>query len=170
MPTFLTVYVRWIDRISDAVGILAMYLVFVMIGILLADAIWSNVIGYPIHWGIEAAQFALAAYYFMGGARTLKNDSHVRMDLFYENLSTRGKAKMNLITMVCLLFYLGVMLFGSISSLNYAIETNERRFSMWNPSMIPIKALMVACIVLMLLQTLSLIVKHVATLRRADPT
>ena len=79
---------------------------------------------------------------------TLKNDTHVRMDLFYDNLSTRGKAWMNLITMICLLFYLGVMLFGSISSLGYAIETNERRFSMWNPSMIPIKALMVACIIL----------------------
>jgi hypothetical protein len=57
------------------------------------------------------------------------------------------------------------MLWGSISSLQYAIETDERRFSLWNPSMIPIKSLMVACIVLMLLQTVSLFFKHWAALR-----
>ena len=96
---------------------------------------------------------------------TLKNDNHVRMDLFYENLSVKGKARMDLVTIVCLIFYLGVLLFGSISSLQYAIETGERRFSMWNPSMIPIKALMVGCIVLMLLQSFSLVFKHIATLR-----
>jgi hypothetical protein len=57
------------------------------------------------------------------------------------------------------------MLWGSLSSLQYAIETDERRFSIWNPSMIPIKALMVGCIVLMLLQTVSLFFKHWASLR-----
>jgi TRAP-type mannitol/chloroaromatic compound transport system permease small subunit len=99
---------------------------------------------------------------------TIKDDSHVRMDLFYERLSPRGRAKMDLVTIGCMLFYLSVMLIGSISSLKYAIETGERRFSMWNPSMIPIKALMVACLILMLLQGVSLVFKHIATLRGAD--
>ena len=54
-------------------------------------------------------------------------------------------------------------------SLNYAIETGERRFSMWNPSMIPIKALMVACLVLMLLQSVSLVFKHIASAARSRP-
>jgi TRAP-type mannitol/chloroaromatic compound transport system permease small subunit len=150
---------------SDYVGIVAMYLIFLMVGVLLMDAVTRNVLEIPVHWAIEAAQFTLTAYYFLGGAMTLKNDNHVRMDLFYENLSVKGKARMDLVTIVCLIFYLGVLLFGSISSLQYAIETGERRFSMWNPSMIPIKALMVGCIVLMMLQSFSLVFKHIATLR-----
>lgn len=158
-------YVRIVDRMSDYVGIVAMYLIFLMIGVLLMDAVTRNVLEIPVHWAIEAAQFTLTAYYFLGGAMTLKNDSHVRMDLFYESLSVKGKARMDLVTIVCLIFYLLVLLFGSISSLQYAIETGERRFSMWNPSMIPIKALMVGCIVLMLLQSISLVFKHIATLR-----
>ena len=68
-------------------------------------------------------------------------------------------------TVWCLIFYLAVMLAGSVSSLRYAIATDERRFSMWNPSVIPIKALMVFCLVLMLLQAFSLVFKHIATLR-----
>ncbi|ALG91907.1 MULTISPECIES: TRAP transporter small permease subunit [Actibacterium] len=168
MPNVIRTYVRLIDRMSDYVGYVAMYLIFLMVAILLLDAVMRNVIQIPLHWAIEAAQFTLAAYYFMGGAMTLKNNDHVRMDLFYEHLSERGKAWMDLATIGCLLFYLVVMLIGSISSLEYAIQTGERRFSMWNPSMIPIKVLIVACIVLMVLQTVSLIFKHVATLRGAD--
>jgi TRAP-type mannitol/chloroaromatic compound transport system permease small subunit len=132
---------------------------------LIFDAITRNVLNIPIHWAIEFTQFTLAAYYFLGGPITLKNNDHVRMDLWYANLSERGKAKMDLFTIGCMIFYLVVMLVGSISSLQYAIETGERRFSMWNPSVIPIKALLTACLVLMLMQALSLVFKHIATLR-----
>ena len=170
MSKFVRTYVRVVDRVSDYTGIVAMYLIFAMVAILLLDAITRNVIDIPMHWGIEAAQFTLAAYYFLGGAMTIKNNDHVRMDLFYGKLSDRGRDWMDLVTIGCLLFYLVVMLIGSISSLQYAIETNEKRFSMWNPSMIPIKILMTICIVLMILQTISMIFKHVAALKGEELT
>ncbi len=165
MAPALKAYVRVIDRVSDYVGLIAMYLIFLMIAVLISDAVSDNVFDYPIHWGVELTQFTLAAYYFMGGARTLKNGNHVRMDLFYDYLTDAGKARLDAVTILCLIFYLLVLLFGSVSSLGYAIETGERRFSMWNPSMIPIKALMAGCIVLMLLQSFSELIKHIATLR-----
>ena len=165
MQKYLNIYVRVVDRASDYVGLVAMYLIFLMVAILLLDAVTRNVINIPLHWGIEAAQFTLAAYYFMGGAMTIKNDDHVRMDLFYGKYTRKGKDWIDVATIGCLLFYLVVMLIGSISSLEYAIETNEKRFSMWNPSMIPIKVLMVGCIGLMILQTISMIIKHISDLR-----
>lgn len=165
MPHLIRAYVRIVDRMSDYVGYLAAALIFVMGGTLLLDAVTRNVLNIPIHWAIEFTQFTLAAYYFMGGPITLKNNEHVRMDLWYANLSERGKARLDLVTIGCLIFYLGVMLVGSISSLQYAIETNERRFSMWNPSVIPIKALLTVCLVLMLMQAFALVFKSVATLR-----
>ena len=165
MPQVIKAYVRLIDRISDYVGYLAASLIFFMGAVLIFDALTRNVINMPVHWAIELTQFTLAAYYFMGGPITLKNNEHVRMDLWYANLSERGKAGMDLVTVWCMIFFLGVMLWGSISSLEYAIETNERRFSIWNPSTIPIKALLTVCLVLMLLQAFSLVFKHIATLR-----
>ena len=165
MPQLIKGYVRLIDRISDYVGYLAASLIFFMGATLLFDAFTRNVIQMPVHWAIELTQFTLAAYYFMGGPITLKNNEHVRMDLWYANLSDRGKAKVDLFTIGCLIFYLVVMLVGSISSLQYAIETGERRFSIWNPSVIPIKPLLTLCLVLMLLQSFSLVFKHIATLR-----
>ena len=165
MPQLIRSYVRIVDRVSDYVGYLAASLIFFMGATLLFDAFTRNVINMPVHWAIELTQFTLAAYYFMGGPITMKNNEHVRMDLWYANLSDRGKAKLDLLTVGCMIFYLGVMLIGSISSLQYAIETNERRFSIWNPSTIPIKSLLTLCLVLMLLQAFSLIFKHIATLR-----
>ena len=165
MPHLIRAYVRIVDRVSDYVGYLAASLIFLMVATLLLDAVTRNVLNIPIHWAIEFTQFTLAAYYFMGGPITLKNNEHVRMDLWYANMSDRGKAKLDLVTVWCMIFYLGVMLWGSISSLQYAIDTNERRFSMWNPSTIPIKALLTVCLVLMLLQAFALVFKHVATLR-----
>jgi len=165
MPHVIRAYVRIVDKVSDYVGYLAASLIFVMVATLLFDAVTRNVLNIPVHWAIEFTQFTLAAYYFMGGPMTLKNNDHVRMDLWYANLSDRGKAKLDLFTVFCLIFYLGVMLWGSISSLQYAIETNEKRFSLWNPSVIPIKALLTICLVLMLLQAFSLVIKHIATLR-----
>jgi len=165
LPRWASTYVRVVDRLSDRVGIVAMYLIFLMIAVLLLDAVTRNVVHMPLSWCIEFVQFTLAAYYFMGGAMTLKDEDHVRMDLLYDRLSDRGKARLDAVTLFCLLFYLGVLLWGSISSLGYAIETGERRFSMWNPSMIPIKALMAACILLMILQTVSILIKTVARLR-----
>ncbi len=165
MAELMRGYVRVVDRLSDWVGHVAMYLIFAMVAVLLLDAVTRNVIHIPLHWCVELAQFMLAAYYFMGGAMTLKNDSHVRMDLLYASFTERGRARMDAVTVLCLIFYLSVMLWGSLSSLQYAIDTDERRFSIWNPSMVPIKVLMVACIILMLLQSFSLLFKHVATLR-----
>lgn len=168
MPPVIRTYVRVVDKLSTYVGYAAMSLVFVMIAVLLLDAVTRNVIRIPLHWCVEFAQFTLVAYYFMGGAMTLKNDEHVRLDLFYSRLSEHGKAWIDITTIGCLIFYLVIMLIGSISSLQYAIHTNEKRFSIWNPSMIPIKALLVACLVLMILQSFSLLFKHIATVRGVD--
>ena len=168
LPNALRLYVRAADGSARWVGGVAMYLIFVMVAVLLLDAVTRNVIDVPLHWCIEFAQFTLAAYYFAGGAETLRNGSHVRMDLLYSGRSERGRAWLDLATVGCLLFYLVVMLIGSWGSLSYAIATDERRFSIWNPSMIPIKAFMLGCLALMLLQAIALVIKNVATLRGLD--
>ena len=72
------------------------------------------------------------------------------------------KARMDMVTSFCLVFYLVCLLIGSVSSTIYAIETGQRKFSQWNPSMIPIKVIMVTGIALMLLQAISMFFKDLA--------
>lgn len=165
MPSVIRSYVRLMDGISDFVAAFARYLIYVMIGVLLFDVISDKAFGIVQNWSVETAQFTLAAYYFMAGPQTLKNDQHVRLDLLYANFTDRGRARMDAVTIWIVVFYLGVMLWGAISSLQYSWETNQRLPSLWAPSLVPIKVLMVICLVLMILQCLSIFFKDVAKAR-----
>lgn len=163
MPKAITLYVRYVDYLSEKFGRIAMYSVVVMIAVMLLNAFTRNFLNIPLSWCVEMAQFLLAGYYIVGGAYSMQLDDHVRMDLLYSRYSEKTKARIDVFTSGCLIFYLCTLLYGSISSTIYAIETGQRKFSMWNPSMIPIKMIMVAGIFLMLLQALSIFFKDYAT-------
>jgi TRAP-type mannitol/chloroaromatic compound transport system permease small subunit len=168
MPSFIVKYVTVVDYLSTRFGRIAMYLIFLMIGTLLLDAVTRNILKIPMFWCVELAQFTLAAYYIMGGAYSMQLDSHVRMDLVYDRLSPRNKARMDSFTAIFLVVYLVVLLIGSISSTIYVIKTDQRLFSMWNPSLIPIKIIMVLGILLMLLQAISTFFKDLAKSRGVE--
>ncbi|MBP5858611.1 TRAP transporter small permease subunit [Marivibrio halodurans] len=165
MPRPIVLYVRYVDWVSHKFGLLAMYLIFMMIGVLLLDAFTRNIVNIPLHWCIEMAQFTLAAYYTLGGAHSLQLGDHVRMDLLYERLSERGKARMDVATSGFMIFYLVCLLIGAISSTLYSLEYNQKLMSVWNPPVAPIKIVMVFGIVLMLLQVLSTLFKDIASAR-----
>jgi TRAP-type mannitol/chloroaromatic compound transport system permease small subunit len=163
MPKFIVYYVRFVDTISTALGRITMYTVFVMIGVLLLGAITRNILNMPLSWTVEMAQFIITGYYIVGGAYSIQLGDNVRMDLIYDRYSDKTKAKIDVWTNVFMVFYLITLLIGSISSTMYAIEYGQRKFSEWNPSMIPIKLIMVFGIFLMLLQAISTFFKDLAT-------
>ena len=108
------------------------------------------------------AQFIITGYYLLGGGYSMITNDHVRMDLFYSKLSEIGKAKMDAFTSIFLILYLSALLFGSITSLIYTIETNQRLFTAWAPYVWPIKIVMFTGILLMLLQSFSMLFKDIA--------
>jgi len=165
MPAAIKGYVRHVDWVSEKFGLLAMYLIFLMIGVLLLDAVTRNVIRIPLHWCIEMAQFTMAAYYIVGGPYSMQLDSHVRMDLLYSRFSPQNQARLDCFTALFLVIYLVVLMIGAISSTQYAIEYDQRKFSMWNPSLVPIKIIMCIGIALMLLQAISTFFKDLAKAR-----
>ena len=159
MPLIFILYVKLIDKITDIIGRITMYTVFVMMGILVLSFVTRNIINFPLLWIIEMAQFIITAYYLLGGGYSMLTDDHVRMDLFYSKLSDINKARMDAFTSIFLVFYLIILLYGSITSLIYTLETNQRLFTAWAPFVWPIKILMLIGILLMLLQSISMFFK-----------
>ena len=133
MPSIIKYYVKTIDFISLKTGRATMYLVFVMMFILILSFVTRNIINIPLIWIIEMAQFVMTGYYLLGGGYSMLTDDHVRMDLIYSKLKDKTKAILDSLTSVFLVFYLVVLLIGSISSLTYTIETNQRLFTAWAP-------------------------------------
>ena len=162
MPSIIKYYVKTIDFISLKTGRATMYLVFVMMFILILSFVTRNIINIPLIWIIEMAQFVMTGYYLLGGGYSMLTDDHVRMDLIYSKLKDKTKALLDSLTSVFLIFYLVVLLIGSISSLTYTIETNQRLFTAWAPYVWPIKSIMTFGILLMLLQSIAIFFKDVA--------
>lgn len=178
----LLAFARVIDRFSRAIGLVVMYGVFVLMGILLWSSI-SKTFFLPSLWTLEMAQFAMVAYYMLGGPYALLVGANVRMDLFYGNWSLRRKATIDCLTVLFLIFYLGVLLYGALGSTAYSlgywgkapleyfaglvtgseeIGRMERSSTAWRPYIWPIKAIMIAGLFLMLLQAVSELIKDIA--------
>lgn len=198
MPRPIRRFVALVDRINYGVGRFAVYLIFVMMAILLWSSV-SKTFFQPSLWTLEMAQFTMVAYYVLGGPYSMQDsgDAHVRMDLFYGGWSPKQKALMDLITVACLLFFLGVLLWGGIESTAYSLSyygdnpvgffwdmlvrfltggpqgvsdmlgTLERSNTAWRPYMWPVKAIMCIGFLLMILQTLSEFFKDIANIRGA---
>ena len=167
MPDFVRSYVRIVDEVNRRLGRIIMYFIFVMISILLWSSV-SKATGWPSLWTLEMAQFAMVTYYILGGPYSIQLGSNVRMDLFYGEWSIKKKAWFDAITVLCLMTYLGVLLYGAIESTAYSFEYWERSRTIWRPYMWPIKSVMCLGILLMLLQAISEFFKDIARIREME--
>ena len=141
-----------------------MYGLFVIFGVLLWSSI-SKTFFLPSLWTLEIAQFAMVAYYILGGPFSLQIGANVRMDLFYGGWTDRKKAWFDAFSILLLIFYLGVLLYGAIVSTTYSLQYNERSPTAWRPLLWPIKIIMCVGIFLMLLQAISEFFKDIAKLK-----
>ena len=165
MPKAVKRFVRTIEATNTAVGKFSQYLVFAMMGVLLFESISRTLFNQPHIWVVEVAQFTMAAYYLLGGGYSMILEGHVRMDLLYGRWSLKTRAVMDVITSVVLIFYLVLLLYGAISSLEYALRYGQVNYTSWAPPLAPIKIIMTIGIVLMLLQTIAIFFKDLATAR-----
>lgn len=164
MPKSIKIFVRYVDAVNRVIGRITMYGIFAMMGLLLYSSITKTFFIPPL-WTLEMAQFAMAAYYMLGGAYSMQLESHVRMDLLYGRWSPRGRGFADSITSFCLVVYLIFLLYGACSSTSYALQYNEESFSSWAPPMAPIKIIMTLGIILMLLQSIAAFFKDLARVK-----
>ncbi len=166
MIGFMRKYVRVVDAINYRVGRIIMYGIFVMMAILLWSSISKTLpFTLPSLWTLEMAQFAMVAYYILGGPYSMQLGSNVRMDLFYGGWSDTRKAWFDAFTVLLLCFYIGVLLYGAIDSTNYAFKYGERNPTAWRPVLWPIKLIMCIGFLLMLLQAISELFKDLAKIK-----
>ena len=164
MPKAVVLYVRYVEAANRFVGHIAMFLIFAMMGILLYSSI-SKTFFVPSLWTFEMAQFVMVAYFLLGGGYSMQLQSHVRMDLLYSRWSPRTKAIIDSITILFLLFYIVMLLYGGLSSTSYALQYGEKSYSSWAPPMAPIKIVMCIGIILMLLQVTATFFRNLAEAR-----
>ncbi|MFG6081005.1 TRAP transporter small permease subunit [Paracoccus litorisediminis] len=167
MPGWAIAYVQRIEAVNYRIGRFAMYLLFVIMGILLWSSV-TKIIKLPSLWTLEMAQFTLVAYYLLGAPYSMQLGANVRMDLMYARMPLRRQALWDMFTVFCLIFYLGVMLWGAVDSTVYSLSVGERAPSAWRPPLWPIKFIITISFALMILQALAHLIRDIAILRGVE--
>jgi len=159
-------YVRAMDKTSMFIGYFAMYLGVGLMAVLVFETISRTVFNRAHIWGMEVAEFIMAAYYLLGGGYSLILGGHVRMDLFYHRWTERGQARADALTYFpYMFFYLVVLIIGGITAIRYALVHHQHSYTIWAPPLAPIKFIMVFGMIIMFLQSFAEFLKDVAIAR-----
>lgn len=165
MPKALVSYVRYMELFTTRLGKILSGAVFVLIGILLIEAVARYIFNNPTPWSIELATFVFGTYFLFGGGYVLLRGGHVRMDALYNRWSLKTRAIVNAATFSLLAVYLIVFILGGISNITYTLAYNVHSTSQWAPPLAPIRIIVVVGAGLLLLQGVAILIRDIATIR-----
>lgn len=81
-----------IDAVNAAIGRITSYLIFAMIGVIMVEIIARSAFNAPTSWVHDVSGWLQVFYIFLGGAWALQKGYLVRVDIFYQDMSVRGQA------------------------------------------------------------------------------
>ncbi len=172
-PTMLAISQK-IDRFNDRVGHMVGWLSLAMIGIGAFNALARYLGKYTdtqlaSNALIEMQWYLFSLVFLLGSAYTLRQDKHVRVDVFYGRLSRQGKAWIDLVG--GFVFLLPFCLFGlwtCFPSVMNSIDSRELSPDPGGLPRYPIKAVILVCFSLLLAQGLSEIIKRLEIIRTPE--
>jgi TRAP-type mannitol/chloroaromatic compound transport system permease small subunit len=147
---------KGIDSLSVWSGKIFSMLVLPIIVLETGESILRYIIQKPTDWSWELAAMLFGAFFMMGGAWVLKENNHVRTDVFYNNLSRKWRAYFDLFFFTTVFFvFAGVMVWKMGANAIYSVGIQETTFSMWAPPLYPLKVIFAFSYILLLLQGLA---------------
>jgi TRAP-type mannitol/chloroaromatic compound transport system permease small subunit len=159
-----------LDAIAERTGRLVSWLTLGMVLATVAVVTMRYTLDQGLIWLQESVNWMHSLVFLLGAAYTLKADQHVRVDVFYRDMSDRGKAIVNLAGTI--LFLLPLCAFLLVESWQYvatAWRVAERsRESGGLPMLYLLKTVIPLMAVLLALQGFSMALRACLRLRGAS--
>jgi len=165
-------FIKFVDGLNEKVGSVVMWLTTLLVLVVCYDVFTryllkeSSVAVQELEWHIFGIIFLL------GAACTLKEDKHVRVDVFYTRFSDRGKAWVNLLGSIVFLMPFALLVIWT--SKDFVINSFIIKEMSPNPGGLPARYLLKASIplgfMLLFLQSLSLTFKSLLKIIEKDST
>ena len=173
METWLKL-ARAIDQLNLAIGRLVYWLVLLMVGLGAYNAIVRYLdrytgLGLSSNFYLELQWYLFSLIFLLGAAYALQRDAHVRVDVFFGRLSSRGRAWINLLgTVLFLLPFCGLMLWVSWGWVVNSWVVREVSPDPDGLPRYPLKAMLPVAFVLLALQGCSFLIHQIARLRQCE--
>lgn len=168
----LTAIMNWIvlkiDQLNDFIGKTISWLSFALVMLIVVDVFLRYVLKFSVPATFELEWHLFAAIFLLAAGWTLRNDQHVRVDLFYHNFSNRGKAWVNLLGTLFLL--LPFCIVGLTESFDFTVNSWKVGETSPDPGGLPgryvVKSFIPIGFFLLGLQGVSIVLKSLAQIMR----
>jgi TRAP-type mannitol/chloroaromatic compound transport system permease small subunit len=159
---------RAIDRFTERSGMVFAWLIAPLLATVACEVAARYAFNAPTRWAYETIYALYAALFMLGAAYALRVGAHVRTDFLWEKWPPRTRAAIEAVAyLVC--FFPGMLLF-----LVSGLEATWASFAMgersadtsWFPPLWPLKALVPATALLLLLQGISEFLKSLHAWKR----
>jgi TRAP-type mannitol/chloroaromatic compound transport system permease small subunit len=163
---------RGIDRVTGAIGRAVAWLVLLMVLIGAFNAIaryLGRYIGVNLSSNayLELQWYLFSIIFLLGAAYTLRQDAHVRVDVFFGRVSARARSIINIVgTMVFLVPFSVFIIWVSSPVIRNSWRIRESSPDPGGLPRYPLKAMILICFALLLLQAVSELIKEGHALRR----
>jgi len=148
-----------IDRINEWAGLFWGFTIVAVTAAVIYEVVARTVFGAPTSWGNETTIYLSAMAYLLAGGYALLHRRHVRIDVIYEALSPRMRARLDAFTFVFFVAYMLTLIgYGGIDAWN-SFSIGETTSTPWNPVIWPVKAAIPAAGLLLLLQGISNLIR-----------
>ena len=144
-----------VDRINSWIGRFWALAIFGVTLAVLYEIISRSAFGQGTLWSNETTIYLSAAAYVIGGGYALAHRRHVRIDVIYERLSPRARAKLDLFTFIFFFIYVGALIWVGSTMAWTSFLQSEGTGTPWNPRIWPVKFAIPLAGVLLLLQGIS---------------
>ncbi|WP_051564041.1 TRAP transporter small permease subunit [Desulfovermiculus halophilus] len=150
-----------IDRISAWTGKAVAWLVPVLILELVYDTAARYLFNAPTAWSYDISYMLYGTIFLAAAAYTLQLDRHVRIELLYDRLSTRGRAIIDCLGYLVFFFppLTALVCYGAQFAWKSwgILETGGQ--SMWQPPIYPFKTVLPLAAALLLVQGVALFIR-----------
>ncbi len=165
---------EWIDRVSRTTGRIAAWLTLALVLVTVTVVVMRYAFDAGYIWMQELVVWLHAVVFMLGAAYTLLHDEHVRVDVFYREMTPQRRALVDLAGTLLLLLPLTAFIF--VYSWDYVIgswqirEGSRQARGLPFPATSLMKTLLLLMPALVALQGLATILRALAVLRGGEGT
>jgi TRAP-type mannitol/chloroaromatic compound transport system permease small subunit len=157
---------RTIDRINEFIGKWVSWLILVAVLVSAGNAIVRKLFNMSSNAWLEAQWYLFGAVFMLAAAYTLKQNEHIRIDIFYGARSKRTQDWIDLFGHVFFLLPFCLLMLWLLTPYTiHAIKSGEVSANAGGLILWPSKAIILAGFVLLTLQCLSEIIKRIAIMQ-----
>lgn len=148
----LQLLLKIIDGLNAWTAKIISWALILIIASTVYEVFMRYVLSQPTDWSFAFNYLAHGIYFMLLGAFTMAQRGHVSVDIFYNRLSLRGRAIIDLVTAPVFFIFLAAMFwYGGVFALN-SFGFRETLSSAWAPPIWPIKMIIPLAAGMMLMQ------------------